>query len=74
MSAVAVKCPKGWDRTDTPMSLWRVGGVFRLCFDGKLLHERRQLTIRPDETGAEAYQREHGTPIPPDTFVFWRNV
>lgn len=66
--------PAGWIETDTPTERWRVGGVFRRSFDGKLLHDTPRLSIKPGETGAEAYAREMGNPIPADTRVYERDM
>lgn len=31
-------------------------------------------SIRPNETGKEAFERENEHPLPQGTFIFWRNV
>lgn len=70
------KPPEGWSTTDERMDTWRVGFVFRWATGfnpPKWLQTNDYVTIKPQETGAEAYRRQFGK-LPPNIHVFWRDV
>lgn len=73
-----IKPPKGWSKTDVAVNEWRAGLVFywsENAFDKPCWVEHRtRVSIRPGETGSQAYQRECGRSLPHNTFVFWRDV
>lgn len=76
MSAVFA-LPDGWSDTDSKSGLWRRGVVFRWATGfapPQWLETRQAVSIRPQETGAEAYQRETGSTLPDNCFVFWRDA
>lgn len=70
------KLPEGYIKTDTRGG-WKRGSVFIWAtgFDPpQWLCASQGVSIRPKETGAEAYQRETGQPLPKNTFVFERDM
>lgn len=63
---------EGFSILDKPSPRWDVGFVFRDApgfGNGCVLQENFRLTIRPGETGAQAYQREMNVKMPTDTVV-----
>ena len=64
--------PEGFSTTDEPMDIWRVGFlyVWSDVFES-WLDDRAMLSIKPGETGKEAYLREFGETLPHTDSVFW---
>lgn len=71
--------PQGWQFADKPHPTERVGQVFGRASDPSEPDDvefwyapRQTVSIRPGETGPEAYQREYGESLPTKIYVCWK--
>jgi hypothetical protein len=76
VNILPAKLPVGYQLAHDRQPTWRVGNplVWGTGFTPPqwLLHNER-ISIRPNETGPEAYEREFSEPLPKNTFIVWIN-
>lgn len=75
MSSLPAKLPTGYSLADNRVDTWRVGNllVWGTGFTPpNWLMENCRISIRPNETGAEAYEREYNEPLSKNEYVVYQ--